>query len=106
MSDFVMDKALLRDELGSVSTTSGAQFVMTFGQMMMAMWFADSLDYLQLVHTELYTYTLRTQRRLELVISDAPVNDVIIQADIVAVVKRRTQFTLRRPRLFGTKPAQ
>jgi len=38
---------------------------MTFGQMMMAMWSADSLDYLQLVHTKLYTYTLRAQRRLE-----------------------------------------
>ena len=65
MSDFVMDKALLRVELKSVSTTSGEQCVMTFGQMMMAMWSADSLDYLQLVHTKLYTYTLRAQRRLE-----------------------------------------
>ena len=55
MSDFVMDKALLRVELKSVSTTSGAQFVMTFGQMMMVVWSADSLDSLQLVHTKLYT---------------------------------------------------
>ena len=54
MSDFVMDKALLRAELRSASTTSGAQFVMIFGQMMMAMWSADSLDSLQLVHTKLY----------------------------------------------------
>ena len=51
MSDFAVDKALLRVELKSVSTTSGAQFVMTFGQTMMAMLFADSLDSLQLVHT-------------------------------------------------------
>ena len=55
MSDFVMDKALLRVELKSVSTISGAQFVMTFGQMMMVVWSADSLDSLQLVHTKLYT---------------------------------------------------
>ena len=65
ISDLAVDETLLRAELRSVSTTSGAQFVMTFGQMMMAMWSADSLDYLQLVHTKLYTYTLRAQRRLE-----------------------------------------
>ena len=51
MSDFAVDKALLRVELKSVSTTSGAQFVMIFGQTMMAVLFADSLDSLQLVHT-------------------------------------------------------
>ena len=55
MSDFMVDKALRRAELRSVSTTSGAQFVMTPGQMMMAMWSVDSLDSLQLVHTKLYT---------------------------------------------------
>ena len=55
MSDFVMDKALLRVELKSVSTTDGAQFVMTCGQLMMVVWSADNLDSLQLVHTKLYT---------------------------------------------------
>ena len=49
-----MDKPHLRDELKSVSTISGAQFVMTPGQLMMAMWSADSLDSLQPVHTKLY----------------------------------------------------
>ena len=44
ISDLAVDETLLRAELRSVSTTSGAQFVMTFGQMMMAMWSADSLD--------------------------------------------------------------
>ena len=50
-----MDETLLRAELRSVSTISGAQFVTIFGQMMMAMWSVDSLDSLQLVHTKLYT---------------------------------------------------
>ena len=52
-----MDKPHLRDELKSVSTISGAQFVMTPGQLMTAMWSADSLDSLQPVHTKLYTHT-------------------------------------------------
>ena len=48
----------------------------------------------------------------KLVISDAAIaqlvqrDDVIIRAAIVAHSKRRTRFTLRRPRLFGTKLAQ
>ena len=48
----------------------------------------------------------------KLVISDTRshnlcyVNDVIIRAAIVAHSKRRTQFTLRRPHLFGTKLTQ
>ena len=33
-------------------------------------------------------------------------DDVIIRAAIVAHSKRRTRFTLGRPRLFGTKLAQ
>ena len=66
MSDFVMDKALLRVELKSVSTTSGAQFVMTFGQMMMAMWSADSLDSLQLVLHITYIHTFATFMNLPL----------------------------------------
>ena len=35
ISDFVEDKTLLKAELRSVSTTSGAQFVMTFGMLEM-----------------------------------------------------------------------
>ena len=70
MSDFAVDKALLRVELKSVSTTSGAQFVMTFGQTMMAMLFADSLDSLQMVHTRThithicYIFLLASQCKL------------------------------------------
>ena len=55
ISDLMEDEALWKDELKSVSTTSGAQFVMTFGQLMMVVWSADNLDSLQLVHTKLYT---------------------------------------------------
>ena len=35
MSDCMMDEALLRDELKSVSTTGGAQFVMIHGMVQM-----------------------------------------------------------------------
>ena len=49
MSDFVVDKALLKGELKSVSTTSGAQFVMTFGMLEMLQWCVPSSDFLQKV---------------------------------------------------------
>ena len=58
ISDLVVDEALQRVELRSVSTTSGAQFVMTPGQMMMVMWSADSLDSLQMVIYYQYSTTL------------------------------------------------
>ena len=49
MSDFAVDKALLRVELKSVSTTSGAQFVMIHGMLQMLQLFVPSLDFLQKV---------------------------------------------------------
>ena len=55
MSDLVVDTTTLRAELRFVSTTSGAQFVLTFGQPVMEMWFADNLDSLQLVYRYIYT---------------------------------------------------
>lgn len=50
MSDLVVDNTTLRAELRFVSTNSGAQFVLTFGQPVMEMWSADNLDSLQLVN--------------------------------------------------------
>ena len=49
ISDFVEDKTLLRDELRFVSTTSGAQFVMTYGMLEMLQLFVPSSDFLQKV---------------------------------------------------------
>ena len=49
ISDFVEDKTLLKDELRSVSTTSGAQFVMTSGMLKMLQLSVCSLDFLQKV---------------------------------------------------------
>ena len=49
MLDFVVDKVILRVELRFVSTTTGAEFVVAHGQIVMVMWFADSLDSLQMV---------------------------------------------------------
>ena len=49
ISDFVVDKTIQRAELRSVSTISGAQFVMIHGQPVMVMWSADSLDSPQMV---------------------------------------------------------
>ena len=50
LSGFVMDKAVLKVELRFVLITGGAQFVITFGQTVMEMLSADSLDSLQVVH--------------------------------------------------------
>ena len=55
ISDFVedetllRDKTLLRDELRSVSTTGGGQFVMTFGMVQMLQLSVPSLAFLQKV---------------------------------------------------------
>ena len=49
LSGFVMDKAVLKVELRFVLITGGAQFVITFGQTVMEMLSADSLDSLQVV---------------------------------------------------------
>ena len=49
ISDFVVDEAQLRDELRSVSTTSGAQFVMIHGMLQMLQLSVPSLDFLQKV---------------------------------------------------------
>jgi len=45
--DLLMDQTPVRDELKSATTTSGALFVMTFGQQKMLWWPVDSLDILQ-----------------------------------------------------------
>ena len=50
LSGFVMDKTVLQVELRFVLITGGAQFVITFGQTVMEMLSADSLDSLQVVH--------------------------------------------------------
>ena len=55
MSDLVVDKTILRAKLRFVSTTSGVQFILTFGQPVMEMWSADNLDSLQLVYRYIYT---------------------------------------------------
>ena len=49
MSDLVVDETLLKDELRSVSTTDGAQFVMIHGMAQMPQLFVSSLDFLQKV---------------------------------------------------------
>ena len=49
LSGFVMDKAVLKVELRFVLIIGGAQFVITFGQTVMEMLSADSLDSLQVV---------------------------------------------------------
>ena len=49
ISDLVVDKTLLRDELRSVSTTAGAQFVMIHGMAQMPQLFVPSSDFLQKV---------------------------------------------------------
>ena len=49
MSDLMVDEALPKAELKSVSTTNGAQFVMTFGMLEMLQLFVPSLDFLQKV---------------------------------------------------------
>ena len=49
ISDLVEDKALWKDELKSVLTTSGAQFVMIHGMLQMLQLFVPSLDFLQKV---------------------------------------------------------
>ena len=56
MSDLVVDNTTLRAELRFVSTISGAQLVLTFGQPVMEMWSADNLDSLQLVNRYVYTH--------------------------------------------------
>ena len=49
ISDLVADKTLLKDELRSVSTTGGAQFVMIHGMVQMLQLFVPSSDFLQKV---------------------------------------------------------
>ena len=49
LSDFVVDKPLLRVELRFASITVGAQSVMTYGQTVMVTLSANSSDSLQLV---------------------------------------------------------
>ena len=49
LSGFVIDRAILKVELRFVLITGGAQFVITFGQTVMEMLSADSLDSLQVV---------------------------------------------------------
>ena len=49
ISDFVVDETLLRAELKSVSTASGAQFAMTGGMMQMLQLSVPSLAFLQKV---------------------------------------------------------
>jgi len=49
ISDLEVDRTIEREELKYVMTASGAQYVMTRGQTLMAMWPADSLDSLQMV---------------------------------------------------------
>ena len=49
LSDFVVDKPLLRVELRFALITVGAQFVMTYGQTVMVTLSAKSSDSLQLV---------------------------------------------------------
>ena len=55
ISDLEVDRTIEREELKYVMTASGAQYVMTHGQTLMAMWPADSLDSLQMVHTSSFT---------------------------------------------------
>ena len=52
MSDLVVDNTTMRAELRFVSTNSGAQFILLFGQPVMEMWSADNLDSLQLVYRD------------------------------------------------------
>ena len=56
MSDLVVDNTTMRAELRFVSTNSGAQFILLFGQPVMEMWSADNLDSLQLVNRYVYTH--------------------------------------------------
>ena len=49
ISDFVKDETLLRDELKSVSTTSGVQFVMTSGMLKVLQLSVCSSDFHQKV---------------------------------------------------------
>ena len=49
MSDYSMDEIILRDELKSVLTTSGAQFVIIHGMLQMLQLFVPSLDFLHKV---------------------------------------------------------
>ena len=49
MSDYSMDKVMLRDELRFVSTTSGAQFVIIRGMLQMLQLFVPNLDFLHKV---------------------------------------------------------
>ena len=58
LSDFVVDKRLLRVELRFALITVGAQFVMTYGQTLMVTLSAKSLGSLQLVHNK-YTKLVR-----------------------------------------------
>jgi len=51
ISDLVVDETQVRVELKFATATSGAQYVMTFGQALMVMWSADSSDLPQLVHS-------------------------------------------------------
>ena len=51
-SGFVVDKAMLRVELRFALITGGAQFAMTYGQVVMVTLSAKSLGSLQLVHNK------------------------------------------------------